>query len=228
MVAFSVRDAITSIHEIAAGYAGENDLSVPGGRQVCNLPWVAPLAYLHRFFPSVGDEGIASIAVTTGRQPHADFRDLLSIHNGMHLFNGSIAIFGVRHALTRAPEEAIWLPFDLGTPNIDPGALLGRDEMVIGSIGPDRNALVCRADAGIDRMDRETGERLETWASLAEMLLSEATRLAKYYDPDGRMVPGQISDPLKAEPCPTDPLLPDPPSKSPLRRLFNAFGMMRE
>jgi hypothetical protein len=203
----TITEAVQRVYEIVDRYAGAKDLSLGSARQVCNLPWVAELAYLHRLHPAASLEQIAHVAPLTSRQPHPDFQTLLAAHNGFSLFNESLSIFGVRAHWDRTASDVIWLPYDLGLAALSADTVIGKDDMVIGSIGPGRHRLVLRSDATIDRIGREDADVLESWPSLADMLIGETERLEQYYVAEGKMRENYVVAEGKAPPWPTDPLI---------------------
>jgi hypothetical protein len=203
----TISEALQRIYEIVERYADDRDLRLGAARQVCNLPWVAEFSYLHRLYPAASLEQIAHVAPLTSRQPHLDFQMLLAAHNGFELFNGSLSIYGVRAHWDRTASDVLWLPYDLGLEGFLVNTMIGKDDMVIGSNGPDVHRLVLRSDATVDRTGREDSDVLESWPSLADMLIGETERLEQYYAADGKMRGNHAVVEGKAPPWPTDPLI---------------------
>jgi hypothetical protein len=206
----TISEALQRIYEIVDRYAGDRGLRFGTARQVCNLPWVAEFAYLHRLYPAANLVQIAHVAPLTSRQPHLDFQTLLAAHNGFELFNGSLSIYGVRAHWDRTASDVIWLPYDLGSEGFLVNTMIGKDDMVIGSIGPDVHRLVLRSDATVDRTGREDADVLESWPSLADMLIEETERLGQYFATDGKMQNDYVVAEGKTLPWRTDPLNEEP------------------
>jgi hypothetical protein len=222
----TIADAIQCIYKSVDKYVGVKDLNMGTARQVCNLPWVPELAYLHRLYPPASIDQIACIASLTGRQPQPDLRTLLAQHNGFDLFNGSLSIFGVRDHWDRTASDVIWLPFDLGSQGSLLNTMIGRDDMLIGGIGPNGQRLVLRGNGSVDRTGSEKPDVLESWPSMADMLICETERFAQYYNTDGRMSSDYIVAEGRAHPWRTDPLVGDPKPNafnSALSRLIRLF-----
>jgi hypothetical protein len=222
----TITEAVQRVYEIVDRYAGAKDLSLGTARQVCNLPWVAELAYLHRLYPAASLEQIAHVATLTSRQPHPDYQMLLASHNGFELFNGSLSVYGIRTHWDRTASDVIWLPYDLGLEGFLVNTMIGKDDMVIGSIGPDVHRLVLRSDATVDRTGREDAIVLESWPSLSDMLIDETERLAQYFATDGRMQNGYVVANGKALPWRSDPLMGESepsPFKAIISRLMRLF-----
>ena len=140
----SINDALDDLIELVGAYASDNDVDEFGGRRVGHTPWVGPMAYLHILYPPAQMDDIASIAPTVGRQPPDPYVQLLRRFNGLILFGGSLAIYGLRAHYDRRPEAAMWQPYDVGTGNLDRTGLEA-DDFCIGSVGADCDKVVFRA-----------------------------------------------------------------------------------
>jgi len=171
------------------------------------MPWVASMKYLHILYPPLPPEDIASIAPRAGRQPPANYQRLLLRFNGINIFGGSLAVYGVRGHYDRTPEAAMWQPYDIGPPHIEQHDILGRDDFVVASVGPNVDYIVIRAAAGdVARFDHDTKELMETWSSLADFIVEEIDRYAAHHRSDGRLDPDVPVTPGKTPPWPQENL----------------------
>jgi hypothetical protein len=224
-----IDDALDHLVIVVDRWRGQEDISEAGGRRICRMPWVAPMKYLHILYPPLPTDDIASIAPRTGRQPPADYQRLLSRFNGLSIFGSSLAIFGVRSHYDRRPEAAMWQPFDIGPPHIEQYDALGRDDVVVGCVGPDVDYIVMRAISGdVARLDHNTKKLQETWPSLAEFIVGETDRYAAHHTTDGHLDPDTPLAPGKASPWPQENLSAIKPRPfSPLwwDRLWERLGL---
>jgi hypothetical protein len=185
-----IDQAVDRVIAVVERWASNEDRSLNGGRLICRTPWIAPEAFLHRLYPPNSPELIASIAPATGRQPPRDFARLLERFNGADLFGGSLSIYGVRTSYDREADIANWQPFDVDIHQFGLSDIIGRDGMVIGSVGPDVDPVAIRSTEGdVARFNQKSRAVLETWPSLAEFLTSETDRYAQCYAPDGHLLP---------------------------------------
>jgi len=185
----SIGRALDHVIAVAERWSSSEDRSFNGGRLICRTPWTGSEAFLHRLYPPVSSELIATIAPATGRQPPTDFVQLLERFNGLSLFK-SLSIYGVRTSYDRSAEVMHWQPFDVGSHQFGLLDLVGRDGMVIGSVGPDVDPVAIRSTVGdVARFDQKSRTVLETWSSLAEFLVSETDRYARCFAPDGHLLP---------------------------------------
>jgi hypothetical protein len=197
----TIDDAIDHVVRVVDRWRSPEDLEAGGGRIVRRVPWVAPLAWFHKLYPSLSSEVVESIEPLPGRLPPADYKRLLTRFNGMNLFSDSFAVLGVRHHYQRVPELAAWQPYDLTTSQSGEG--LTHDDFVVACVGPERDDIVAsHASPVVKRVERQTRRELETWQTLADFLVSEVDRYAECYDADGRMLDPLPSQPGKAPPFP--------------------------
>jgi hypothetical protein len=226
----TIEEALDHVIDVAERWHSTRDISEAGGRRICHLPWVAPMAYLHILYPPLHPDGIAAIAPRAGRQPPADYQRLLIRFNGLHLFQ-SLFIYGVRAHYDRRLEAAMWQPVDVGPPHIEQHRTLGRDDFIVGGVGPDVDYIVMRAVQGdVARLDHETKELKETWPSLATFLINETDRYATHFTADGHLNTTLPVADGKAPPWPQENLGAIKPSPfSPLwwDRMWERLGLQR-
>lgn len=199
-------------------YKISTDQEFPSGaRLVCRLPWIHQNAWLHRVMPPCSEDGIATLAPSTGTQPPRDLIAFLRCANGLSLFNGSLKVFGVRGDFSRSLETALLLPYDLADHHIIWARHFCRDDFLIGTSGPDIDPCVWRAaDGRIDRITQQSGDVQESWTSFHDWLMIEAERYATCHGTDGRLLDPQPPQPGKAKPWPQEPfVVPRPKGWSP-------------
>lgn len=158
-----------------------------GAHMFGHIPHVAPEAYFHIVFPPLDDGGLSDLERALGRPLPASYRSLLKVTNGLHLYGGDLALYGLRKDYSRKP--GIRLPFDLSGPNVlerpraaDPSWFIFAFYKEDGSkayIDP-RNSHVYRGSRDM------TQPRLNEWASLDDFLEAEVQRMATHFDDRGR------------------------------------------
>jgi hypothetical protein len=182
----SIEEALRFVNSVVDAWSTEADLELNGGRLVCQTPRVAPLARLHHLFPPLDDVGIKLVNEKIGFELPEEMQSLLSIHNGLNLFGGSISIYGLRQHYRRLDDSSLWQPYDLANHQ---DVEFGKFDIVIGGVGPDGNRLLMGSgQKDVSRVDQETGAVLQTWPSLAIMVVDQVTILSKLYDKEGRLV----------------------------------------
>jgi SMI1 / KNR4 family (SUKH-1) len=182
----------TTIHQIkaaAAAWRSEDDLAYDGGVSIRRCPWIAPVAYLHTFNPPLPSEGIEQLEQELGWKLPAEYRALLHLHNGIHLFNLTISIYGLRTSYKRTDlDAAMWQPFNLLSHQRRWQESHNPYDLVIGSMGGENDKIVMRAEsADVARYLAGTDELVETWATLHDFLTAEVARLSSYYDDLGKL-----------------------------------------
>lgn len=198
-----------SVLSIVDRYKTSTDQEFPcGARLVCRLPRIHQNAWLHRVMPPCSEDGIATLAPSTGTQPPRDLVAFLRCANGLSLFNRSLSVFGVRGDFSRSLETALLLPYDLADHHVAWSRHFGRDDFLVGACGPDVDPCVWRASDGrVDRITQQSGDVQESWPSLHEWLTTEAERYALCHDGDGRLLDPPPHQPGKARPWSQEPVI---------------------
>lgn len=142
------------------------------------LPMVGEHAYQHVLFPGLSLDEIDNALFAAGLTVPQSFRRFLSEINGMILFQGGLAIYGVRGEISRDPD--VRKPFDVIEANT-----LGRplqsaeDDFFIGSFDQDGSRLFLRGqESQVFRRPRKSAEVMARWPDIESMLSSEIERLA--------------------------------------------------
>jgi len=198
------RDTLSKVIAILERNASPTDKSFEaGGRLICRLNWLGSNAWLHKVMAPCPEAGLAAIAPVAQRQPPPELVAFLREANGLSLFNGSLKLHGVRSDFSRNPETAILLPFDAGSECLMSSYLFGADDFLVGTVGPENDLCVRRAANGvIDRIRKSDAAVLETWPSLEDWLVDEASRYSALHEQDGRLKANIASPPSKAAPWP--------------------------
>jgi len=150
-------------------------------------PWVGPAAYLHIVFSPAPKVPLSEVAERL-RFP-TDFTELLSHHNGVILFSGSIAVYGVasQGQLIDRTDPYARLPFNIEPENAgwghDPDRLL-----VIGGYQEDGSkACMDRLTSEVFVFPRGCSDPVAAFGGLDQWLTSEIARLRTLYDREGRL-----------------------------------------
>ncbi len=160
------------------------------GAHACFLtatPWVGPAAYLHVVFRPAPKAPLREVA-ERWRFP-TEFTDLLREHNGMILFSGSIAVYGVVPSgqLINRTDPYARLPFNIEPENAswshDPDRFL-----VIGGYQEDGSrACMDRMTSEVFVFPRRGTDPIVVFGTLDQWLTSEIARYRNLYDREGRL-----------------------------------------
>jgi hypothetical protein len=152
---------------------------------ICNVPHIAPQAWLHRLYNGLDETEISNLEETV-KLPY-DFISFLRVFNGFHLFSNSISIWGKRKSYERKGEN-IFQPHDLLDLNQELKGEIPSSWLVIGSYPWDGSKIAYdleKDEKKVFRFDAETGEIYNTWESIFERLNIEIERLSAYFDSKG-------------------------------------------
>jgi hypothetical protein len=119
-----------------------------------------------------------------------EYLELLSVANGMMLFSRRLSIYGLRTSYDRSPNAPIQ-PFEVRIPNsVERLSTDPDDAFLFGSYAENGDRLASFASTGeVVRFSELASEPLQSWPSLAAMLLGEVERYALLCDHEGRMHP---------------------------------------
>lgn len=182
-------NAVTLIHHAMASAAAFGHRSMDDGTELFgHIPHVAPEAYLHVLFSPLDHAARNQMEARIGRQLHRDLKHLYGQCNGLRLFNGALAIFGMSEGPTdRATLVAV--PFDIIVPNTVERPPLGDDIATFGAYNWDGSQVGMRyGDDSVLRYDRRDGRMLTTWPTFDCWLSKELARLANLFDSTGRKI----------------------------------------
>ena len=102
-----------------------------GTLRIGHIPHLAPEGYLHRLLPPISRDDLEALQNDVGISFPVSLRDLLSLHNGLSLFDLKIVIDGRRTSYRRSDIDAMMeqpydmvLPNTLGRPDSEPDKLI--------------------------------------------------------------------------------------------------------
>ncbi len=154
---------------------------------ICNVPHIAPQAWLHEIYAVLGDEDIEGLESALGRTLPADYVEFLKCANGINIFSDSLSIWGKRNLYTRKGEDAI-LPYDLISLNEEKVRYIPRDWVVFGSYSWDGSIMVYDLKKDFKKVARcslDSNEVLHEWPSLWSWIKLEVERLSNLFDDNG-------------------------------------------
>jgi len=160
-----------------------------GAIQICNVPSIAPEAWLHEIFPPLNDEQINELQKKVKLQLPNDYIELLKYCNGINLFFGSLCVRGLRSQMNYRSGDLAVQPYALEQDQI---YLTTKNTsfICVGSYGYDVSHITFDLDEGIDnnkvyRCERRKPVILNEWPDLWTCLYDEVQRLSNHFDDMG-------------------------------------------
>jgi hypothetical protein len=152
-----------------------------------HVPHIAPEAYLHSIFPGLDADGIGQLEAEIGRKLPESLKDFYGRCNGIHLFCGSLSIFGLRDPFLDGVAGDIGQPFSMRIPNVDERPSDVDDSFVFfGFYDWDGSLLYASSKSPEILRCACNGEKvLNLWPSLELTLATEVARLASLFDTRG-------------------------------------------
>ena len=153
-----------------------------------HAPWVAPLAYLHILFKPAPKLALEE-NIQVLRMPES-WASFLAVQNGAILFSNALSIDGVvlEGTLVNRRDPFATQPYSLVDSNRSWDRKDRESGLVIGSYGYDGTlAVLDRADGSVFAVDRKSHRVLKIWSGANEWLTDELDRIAKLYDPKGKL-----------------------------------------
>lgn len=175
------------------------EVSENGALMYGHVPHIAPLAWFHIVYPGLDEPALAQLEAKLNRPIPSEYRDLLRTANGLSLFSGSLALYGLRTDYSR--RVSIRLPFDLSVPNVKERPRSADPTwFIFGFYDADGSHAYLDPKVGaVFRGTRNLTEpRLNRWASLDDFLFAEAHRLAAQFDGRGH----QLDEAVPTTPLP--------------------------
>ena len=162
-----------------------------GTLRIGHIPQLAPEGYLHRLLPPISRDDLEALQNDVGISFPVSLRDLLSLHNGLSLFDLKIVIDGRRTSYRRSDIDAMMeQPYDMVLPNT-----LGRpdsapDKLIfIGSLGDSRQPVSMWPDGSISLWDTKLdGATDPIYADVFDFLIDEAQKAQLLFDSTGHRI----------------------------------------
>lgn len=158
-----------------------------GTQLIGRVPHVAPEAWLHKVFPRLRQSDITQLEkeVLPRKIPTTYRSFLASCSNGLGLFSGSLALYGLRKNYIRT-GDSVWQPYAIETPNIyERPRDASNSVFFIGGYNWDGSRLYLENE-GAFRCASNSTKLLNEWNGFWEMLTSEVRRLSALFDHQGR------------------------------------------
>ncbi|MCD4795457.1 MAG: SMI1/KNR4 family protein [Bacteroidales bacterium] len=163
------------------------ELQSSGTKLIGKAPHIAPLAWMHTIFKGLTEKEILELEKELNTDIPKDYQEFLKISNGLHIFNTTFCLNGLRKSYDRTDEIENRKPFCLKTANINERPLNSKMEyFFIGSYDWDGSYLyINKKNNKIYRCDRENAEPLNEWDNLTELIISEIDRLSELHNENG-------------------------------------------
>jgi hypothetical protein len=170
---------------------------------VTNVPWIAPVAYLHVIFKPIGRQ-VLEEAGRRLRMP-IPLSELLKTQNGAILFSGALSIYGV-HApsqLLNRSDPFSRLPFNIEDENNNWPPVNRTQFLAIAGYGFD-GSQVCidRTDSRVHLFHRASNALAPTptfsWKNIEDWIVSETSRLSTMFDSRGKRIVDERLTPPQA------------------------------
>lgn len=160
-----------------------------GALLIGRVPHVAPFARLHLLFKGLDEEKIKLMEHEIGRKIPTQFKDFLSLSNGMSIFSGSLSLYGYRNGYSREGDDS-WQPFNFVSANTYEHPVDAYPHwIVIGGYQEDGSILYIDDSTGkVYRSERKyASNRLNEWPDFWTMILSEVKRIGELFDENGKI-----------------------------------------
>jgi hypothetical protein len=152
---------------------------------ICQVPHIAPKAWLHIIYPPILLKQIAEIEVELSISLPEDLKEFLLTTNGINIFSDSLSIYGKRTSYVRQGDEAIQ-PYDLATHHSEEKSYIPENFLVIGSYSWDGSKIIFNLDTNqIHRCQEGSSVVMQSWDNLKTFLVNEIIRLSILFDDNG-------------------------------------------
>lgn len=169
---------------------------------VVNLKEYGPKAFLHEFYPGLGDRELRKASKEIGNRIPDELRSFYLKMNGFRCYYGAINLFG--YVENEANSELKFRPYSLIRANESsrkPRNTID-DYLFIGSYGIDASLVYINTiDGKVYRTPRNGIVPLNSWSGFEDWIATEIPRLNQYYTADGAcamprdaQLPGSTSD----------------------------------
>ncbi|MCD0464945.1 SMI1/KNR4 family protein [Flavobacterium sp. ENC] len=148
---------------------------------------VAPLAWLNKIYPILGDEDILLLGKELKTEIPKDYKFFLTnFSNGLNIFVSTFSMYGLRKELGRS-IEASRQPFSIFTPNLQERPKNAKDNyFFIGGYNWDGSKLyIDNVTNKVHYCAEWDATSLYEWNSFEEMIVSEVKRITSLFDEKG-------------------------------------------
>lgn len=162
-----------------------------GTWRIGHVPHIAPEGYLHHLLPPISNEDLETLQDVIGIDFPTRLCDLLSLHNGLELFDLLICIKGRRTSYRRSDFDAMMeQPFDMVLSNTLERPDSAPDELIfIGCLGDERQPVVMWPDGSISLWDTRTDSATASiYVDVFDLLVKEAQKAQLLFDSNGRRI----------------------------------------
>jgi hypothetical protein len=156
-------------------------------------PWRGTEAWHHLVFAPLSSDAIQSMEKLIEYELPIEVRNFYEGTNGLSLFSGSLAVYGLRRSYQRT-DLALRQPFDITIPNRHERIRTAPASAIfLATYSKDGSHIYLDGRSGVlHHCPRFSAESLRSWPDMATMLRSEISRMALYYAPDGRPRLGHV------------------------------------
>ena len=168
-------------------------ITARGVRLICKTPHRGSMAYLHRVYEPLNEDQICLLEMKIGRRLPPALRTFYQKANGLSIFAGELAIQGLRHDYSRElTDEGAYQPGSLEYGNtLERIRGWSSDIVLFGwyPMDPGFNVYIHDGEDKVIMCPRRNIEpTLYEWPDFPTFLLTEADRLAKLFNEEGRLI----------------------------------------
>jgi hypothetical protein len=158
-----------------------------GTEVICNVPNVAPQAWLHKIYAELSKDEIVSMQIELKQKLPNDLVEFLSQANGINIFSDSLSVWGNKMSYARTGDEAIQ-PYDMIDLNLETKACKSEYQLIIGSYSWDGSIVLydfSKSEKQIFRCEKSEMKVLNVWNDIWDWLEKESLRLSTLFDENG-------------------------------------------
>ena len=164
------------------------ELQSNGTELIGKAPHIAPLAYLHSIYKGLSNEEIDRLEQELETEIPKDYKEFLQFSNGLHIFNTTFYLDGLRESNDRLKAIENRLPFALSTKNVFEKPRNAKPEyFFIGGYACDNGSLLYINNSKVYRCKTNNAKPLNEWNSLNEMIITEIDRLTELHSANGKL-----------------------------------------
>ncbi|WP_051437539.1 SMI1/KNR4 family protein [Olleya marilimosa] len=153
-------------------------------------PHIAPLAWLHNMYAGLTEDEISKLEEELETEIPKGYKEFLKVSNGLHIFNTTFCLDGLRVSYNRKNAITNRLPFCLLTTNIyERPRNAKKEHFFIGGYdsGDGSHLYIDKNDNKVYRCKTNNVKPLNEWNNLNEMILDEIDRLIEIHNENGML-----------------------------------------